>query len=306
MDFKYIRLGKQVLSILALATLLSACGDNKGKENGNGEDLQEADSDTTAKTTVLNVGGQLFSIPSPVQTSMLIQKSGAPFNREVINPQSGDVYKDAFSQGLNLGVFGADLGYVTMYSQPAEQLKYLNQARKLSDALGISNAFDTQTMKRINDNMKVKDSLLVLVGVVYRSSDAFLKNNDRTHVSSLVITGGWIESLNFAAQVHKAKPNEELKMRIAYQKQALESLIKLLGQFQENEYTQLRTKLEDLKTVYDGVKFTYVYEKPETDALNKVTTINSRTDVSITDEQISQITEKIKGIRDWVINPAKA
>jgi hypothetical protein len=185
-------------------------------------------------------------------------------------------------------------------------LKFLNQSRKLSDALGISNAFDTQTMKRINDNISKKDSLLVLVGVVYRSSDAFLKNNDRSQISSLVLTGGWIESLNFAAQVNKEKANNEIKMRIAYQKQALGSIVKLLGQFKEKEYVQLREKLEDLQKVYDGIKFTYVYEKPETDAMNKVTTINSRTDVSVTDEQIAQITDKIKAIREWILSPQKA
>ncbi len=305
MEFNYIRLSKQALSIVACAMLFVACGPSGKDGNGSGEDLQESDVDT-AKTTVLNVGGQLFSIPSPVQTSMLVQKSGAPFNNAVISNHTADEYKDAFSQGLNLGVFGADLGYVTMYGQSAEQLKYLNQSRKLSDALGISNAFDTQTMKRINDNINKKDSLLVLVGVVYRSSDAFLKNNDRSQVSSLILTGGWIESLNFAAQVNKDKPNNEIKMRIAYQKNALESIVKLLGQFKEKEYEQLREKLEDLSKVYEGVKFTYVYEKPETDALNKVTTINSHTDVTVTDEQIAQITEKIKSIREWIISAQKA
>ncbi|MBC7861321.1 MAG: hypothetical protein IAF38_00020, partial [Bacteroidia bacterium] len=232
------------------------------------------------------------------------------YDKEVISAHKSDEYKETFFQSLNLGVFGADLGYVSMYNLGAEQLKYLSQAQKLSDALGISNAFDTQTMKRINDNIKIKDSLLVLVSVAYKSSDAFLKKNQRNEVSSLILIGGWIESLNFAAQVNKTKGNEELKMRIAYQKQAINSIVELLKKFEkfkeQSEFAALRDNLTGLQKTYDEIKFTYVYEKPETDALNKVTTLNSRTDVSVTDAQITQITEKVKALREWCINGEKS
>ena len=302
MKISYLKLGKIFLAFVSASMLLASCSGTPKEVNGNGEDLPEVDPDTV-KNTVVNVGGELFSVPSPVQTSMLIQKTGAAFNKEVISSHRSDEYKDAFSQAVNLGVFGADLGYVTMYKQSADQLKYLAQAKKLSEALGISNAFDMQTMKRINDNISKQDSLLVLVGVVYRSSDAYLKGSKRTETSCLILTGGWIESLNFAAQVHKTNPNIELKNRIAYQKQALESIIKILDKYKEQpKYSDLKDKLTDVQKIYDNVKFTYVYEKPETDALNKITTINSRTDVTISDEQITQISEKIKAIRDWCIN----
>jgi hypothetical protein len=299
MKFNYSKIVRSFSGLLLGSALIVSCGNQK-ETNGNGEDLQESDNDTI-KNTVVNVGGKLFSIPSPVQTSMLVQKSGAAFNKEVISSHKADEYKGIFFQATNLGVFGADLGYVTMYNQSADQLKYLAQARKLSDALGISNAFDTQTMTRINDNINQKDSLLVLVGVVYRASDAFLKANQRNVVSSLILTGGWIESLNFAGQVNKTNPSEELKMRIAHQKQSLKSIIELLSQFKDENVPELKDKLVELQTIYDGVKLTYVYEKPETDALNKVTIFNSRTDVSITDDQLKQITEKIKSIRDWCV-----
>ena len=132
--------------------------------------------------------------------------------------------------------------------------------------------------------------MLVLVGVAYRSSDAYLKNNDRSDVSGLVLAGGWLESLYFATNTYKTKPNEDVKRRIAEQKSSLQSLIKLLTQFySQPEYTEFVDNLNDLKTVFDGVEFKYTYQKPSIDPSNKMTVINSTTEVKITPAQIEAI-----------------
>ena len=76
-------------------------------------------------------------------------------------------------------MFGADLGYVSLYNQTQDALGYLGSIKQLSDKLGISAAFDGPTMERIKNNITNKDSMMVLVGIAYRASDAYLKNNER-------------------------------------------------------------------------------------------------------------------------------
>ncbi len=308
MKFSYLELKKSFLSIGVLALLAVSCGGDPKTNTDNPEEIAE---DTTTKTTtagVLNINGQLFSIPSPVQTAMLIQKTGAAYDKSIMNPASNsNQYQTDFSKALNLGIYGADLGYVSMYSKTSDALSYLAHVKKLADELGVSGAFDENTMKRINNNIGNKDSMLALVGVAYRSSDAFLKDNARNDVSGLILTGGWIESLNFAIIVNQQKANADLKRRIAEQKQSLNSIIKLLIQFEsKTEFTTLLSDLKDLAKVYDGIEFKYVYEKPVTDIAAKTTTINSRTDVNVSDDQISQIATKVKALREKLINPSKA
>ncbi len=286
--------------------LLASCGGDKGKSE-NPEEIQE---DTTKIVSggVLNLGGELFSIPSPLQTAMLIQKSGAPYDKTILNTKDNmNQYSTDFSKALNLGIYGADLGYVSMYNKTQDATLYLIAVKKLSDALGVSGAFDTQTMERFNTNISNKDSMMVLVGLAYRAGDAFLKNNKRNDISGLILTGGWIESLNFAIVVNKTKVNEDVRPRIADQKQALNSLIKLLSQFEaQTEYASLITELKDLSKIYDSIEYKYVFEKPETDVAIKATTINSHTDVTMTQEQVDQIAAKVESIRKKIVNPAKA
>ena len=289
---------KGAAMLLTVSAFLSTgCGGGKDKDT---DELPPVDS---TQTTILNVNGEIFSIPSPIQTAFLIKNSGATYNKEILNPSGKSTqYSTNFSKALNLGIYGADLGYVTIYDQTQDAIGYLGTAKKLADDLGVSGAFDTKLMDRFQKNLGTKDSMLGLVGAAYRSSDAYLKNNDRSDVSGLVLAGGWIETLYFATNVYKIKPNEDVKRRIAEQKSSLQSLIKLLTPYySQPEYTEFIDNLNDLSTVFDGVEFQYKFEQPTTDADKKMTTINSKTDVKITPEQIESITQKIKNIRTQVV-----
>ena len=233
----------------------------------------------------------------------MIQKSGVAYDKTILNAGSKNgQYASDYTRSLNLGIYGADLGYVSMYNQTQDALGYLGAVKQLADKLGVSAAFDQNTMKRINDNISNKDSMLVLVGIAYRASDAYLKTNKRTEISSLILTGGWIESINFSITAYKAKPTNEVKFRIAEQKQALGSIIKLITSHNLPDAVGLIKDLEDLAKTYDGISSKYNFVEPTTDETKKVTYINSTTEINITAEQISEIATKITAIRDKIIN----
>ena len=297
MTLKNINL-KEKLVLLSITALLAA-----GCNNGNKKDSDDVPPVDSTQSTILNVNGEIFSIPSPIQTAFLIKSTGAAYDKKILNPANKSAgYSTNFSKGVNLGIYGADLGYVTIYDQNQDAIGYLNSAKKLADELGVSGAFSPKTIERFQKNLGKQDSMLVLVGDAYRSSDTYLKNNDRNDVSGLVLAGGWIESLYFATNVYKTKATEDVKRRIAEQKSSLQSLIKLLKQYySQPEYTEFVDNLEDLSTVYDGISFKYMYEKPTIDPANKMTIINSKSEVKITPEQIETITQKIKTIRNQVV-----
>jgi hypothetical protein len=283
--------------LAAVAVLTSGCGNDAAKD---GDELPEVDS---TQTTIVNINGEIFSIPSPIQMAVLIKNSGANYTKEILNaPSNSSKYTNNFAKALNLGIYGADLGYVTMYDQAQDAIGYINSAKKLATELNISNAFDNSTIERFTKNSGNKDSMLVLTSVAYRTIDSYLKTNERNDISGLVLAGGWIEGLYFATNVYKVKQNDEVKRRIAEQKSSLQSLIKLLTQFySQPEYTEFVDSLNDLSTVFDGVNFKYIYEKPTTDADKKLTVINSKSEVSITPEQIESISKKISDIRAKIV-----
>lgn len=298
MNIKNLKLNTKVIALGLASMLIYSCGDPKPTEET--DDLPDTD---TVKAVALNVGGKLFSVPSPMQTALLIQKSGVAYDKSILNAgNKNGQYASDYSRSLNLGIYGADLGYVSMYNQTQDAIGYLGAVKNLADKIGVSSAFDQTTMKRISDNISNKDSMLVLVGLAYRASDSYLKTNKRTEISSLILTGGWIESMNFSIVAYNKKPTDEIKYRIAEQKQALSSIIELIKSHNLPDAAELSKQLDELALIYQGISSKYNFVEPTTDEAKKTTYINSTTEITISKEQIEQIAAKITAIRDAIIN----
>ena len=293
---KFIPFTKTILALGAISSMMISCGSGDG---GNPQLVETKDSTETIKVTV---GSKIFSIPSPIQTAFLIKQTGTIYSKEMLHPaKNSSSYSTNFQKALNLGVYGAALGYVSIYDQTQDALSYFNAVNELARDLGVSSAFDKSLLERFKNNLGKKDSILVLVSSAYRSADAFLKENDKNDVGALILAGGWIESLHFATKVNEIKKNDEVTERIAQQKTTIESLVGLMETYAGNqEYTELITGLKELKILFDAVEYKYIYNKPVTDEAKKLTTVTSKTEVKITPEQLDAISKKIEFVRNLI------
>jgi hypothetical protein len=297
-------LNKKRISYLLSAAIVGSMLTFSSCTNKNDE--EEVEPIDSNKTNLVNINGTLFSIPSPIQTAILLKQVGAPYNKALLNgPGKIASYSTEAKRALNLGVYGADLGYIIMYQQTQEAIGYLSAVKKLTDDVGISGAFDAKLMERFKQNMANRDSLLVFTSEGFRSSDSYLKNNDRSKVSSLIIAGGWVESLYFTSEMFNGKvsDNKKLLERIGEQKNTLDNLIKLLTPYyQEEGFTEFVDALIDLASEFDKIEVNYVFVKPTTDEANKITTINSTTEVKISPELMQVIQDKVKTLRGLIVN----
>lgn len=247
---------------------------------------------------------ELFSVPSPIQTALLIKSLSMPYNETLLNSEeNAKEYTSTALQAVNLGVYGADLGYVTLYNQNSKSLSYLSIVENIANELGISRAFDKTFIKRFEENNTDQDSMLVILSDAFRKTDNFLKNNDRKNVSALILTGGWIESLYFATNLYKESNDQQLLVRIGEQSQSLETIIELLEKYNgEGQNDQFITSFKELKELFDKIKTSYEYIEPETNEETKITTIKSNTNIEISDDLSSKIIEKVAAVRNGIVN----
>ena len=113
---------------------------------------------------------------------------------------------------------------------------YLSCIKKLADDLGISSAFDSETMTRLDASKESKDSLQNIVAQAYGMANNYLKSNASSSTSSLILAGGWIEGLHIASSMlDPENPNEELIELIADQRYALRLESQLAGGESEEE-----------------------------------------------------------------------
>lgn len=291
----------QLIALSTIAFIAYGCDGESTTPEDDATLEQDAD---PKQSQLMEIDGKVFSIPSPIQTASLIKNSGTNYNKAMLNiPSNVTKYSTNFKKALNLGVFGADLGYVTLYEQTQDAISFLTAIKSIGDDLGVSSAFDMELVQRFEKNIGNQDSILALVSDAYKSSDRYLKNSQQNDIGGLILAGGWIESLYFATNAAKMTSNKDIIKRIGEQKTTVNNLIKLLTPYySKSEFTGLVDSLIELDELFSKIEITYTYVKPTVDAKNKVTTINSTTDVSITPEQLTAITEKVNKIRAEIIN----
>jgi hypothetical protein len=285
-----------------MALSMAGCN-NTGKNGQQTNNMQTTQGKIDSNnSTLLRVNNQIFSIPSPIQTALLIKKNGYSYDKKILNsPDNYSKYETKYKKALNLGVYGADLGYISLYDQTQDALSYMASVEKLASDVGVSNAFNADLLKRFQANLGKEDSLLSMVSEAFRKSDSYFKDNRQNDISSLILIGGWVESLYFAIEANAHTKQNEVVRRIAEQKISLQNIIKMLAPYSSKpEYADLYKGLTDLSSSFDNVEFAYNFVQPTVDAKNKITNINSTSEVKITPEQIKEITTKVEAIRNQI------
>jgi hypothetical protein len=280
----------------AAIILLASCKGGKSNDDG----LDEVSMETKGKVSKVFV-----AIPSPAELALLIKQTGARFDKSIMNPvENVSRYTTNAQKALNLGVYGADLSYTTTFDQTQESMVYMNACKKLSDAIGITNAINESTIQRLEANMNNKDSLLEIISDTYMETNTYLKANDRENTAALVVAGGWVEGLYISAKVAAANTNNTMLLkRIAEQKLIMDNLFELLEAYANDaSIKQTMKDLEPLKAFYNKlVPVQNETESSTNDALQK-TTVGASDEIIMSAEQLEEMLKIISDIRTKIIS----
>lgn len=287
---------------LAVCLLVQGCGGPSGDGSAPGAS-DTLTTDSADHPGVMKVGGKLFSLPSPVQTALLIRKLGLDYQQDlVVPPTKLDAMTTRNAKALAMGMYGADLAYLTMYKDGQRAVSTLQAIERLGNALDVGNAFDQPLMERFKNNLNNEDSLLLLGSAAYQAADRYLKSNERADISALVLAGGFIESLYLSTASPGALKDQNLANRIGEQKTTLTNLIGLLKEMGDQDgLAPLTTQLGELGDLFAGITRTYEYAEPVTEEASKTTYINSTSTVSITGDQLKAIATKVSAIRNSIL-----
>ena len=168
-----------------------------------------------------------YRFPSPDEMFSVIRSAGLQFDNTILLPaKTADQYLDSKSQALALGVYVADLGYITLFERYKESTDYLQVIHSLSDELRISSAFDKNLADRIEKNIRNIDSLSAISEDALTDLTNYLVRNDKENTFAIISLGGFIEflylSLNLVEDYNQDNPTIQ---RIVDQKMAFDNLM---------------------------------------------------------------------------------
>src|ERR1035437_3100981 len=168
--FKCTDINKCIAAIVCLLVLFTSC------KNQNSKATTEKAIDSIPLTqkidkksnTLFKFNNVVFSIPSPYEFAYFVKNLGITYNKEYVNPaKNATSYSSSFKKAVNLGVYGTDLGYLTINEQTPDAVSYFATIKNLSNDIGIASVFGKKTMDRIEKNMNNKDSLMYILSNSY-------------------------------------------------------------------------------------------------------------------------------------------
>jgi len=249
-----------------------------------------------------------YSLPSPLETAMLIKSAGAEYDEELLNSIDNTTnYTTNKGLALNLGIYTTDLSFASLFDQTQTSINYMTAARQMAEGLDISDAIDNETMNRLQNNLQNRDVVMDIISETFLNSSSYLKENERQDIAAIVLVGGWIEGLYIATKLVGNNDIEGNKLvdRILEQKLSFNIVQRMLDDNKENNATgkanddivNLIMELQDLKKAFDKVTIESTQSQAgEPDASN-VTTIKSQTTVSITPEDFKQLQLAVDNLR---------
>lgn len=306
-----IQLSRTFVAFCLSFFILAFSGCKKDKEKagkGQKESEEVVTVDTIDKRLIQDVKAvkeMFYSMPSPLEVAMILKQAGTSYNPEILNSVENTTnYVTNKSMALNLGVYTTDLSYSSLYDQTQTTIDYINAAKEMAEGLGMLHAIDQKTIQRLEANVNNRDAILDIISETIMNSSSFFKENDRQAISTIILIGGWIEGVYIATNLVGEDPtqqeinNSELIARIADQKLALNTIMKLMEKNKDDKDIQsVMEQIKDLKSVYDNIKITSSKVVPVTDEETNVTTLKSETTISMTPEIYAQLKKKIEVIR---------
>jgi hypothetical protein len=281
------------LALLASATVFVACGPSKEKGNGSDE-FSEAEKSMKEQLDEL-----VYNLPSPTEIPYLLAATGAEYNASLINDKKkADAYRSKSEKAaLNLGVYTADIGYLTSNDKTQDAIDYINTCKSLADNLGVMGSFDLEIMQQFEANISNKDSLASLLNQTLKKADKYLRDESRNKLAALIFAGSFIEGLYISTGLVKTYPKDLLPedkrnfiltplMRIILdQKKSVAELSSVLSKVEQDEtVTSIQKELAELKASYDKLN---IEEQIK----------NNRGDLVLTDKTLADITAIVERLR---------
>jgi hypothetical protein len=271
---------KTIAVIMLLLLILSLSGlnscRNKTDKKKEMTKLEISQVDTINNEIEKNV----YPLPTSAEVIRLLSDLEVGYIIGISNPvDNAKKYLTSTQKAINIGVFGADLSYATLYNIQQEVVHYLDAIRTLANDLQMSKIYDETLYDKIKQNVDNKDELVKILKDAFNNSYTFLSENEQQTLALLVVGGAWVEGMYLTTHVSEAAYQiAGISKVLLQQKQSFDLFLNISEPYLDNAAIKdFVDKLDPVKKVYSGLG------------------------TSLTNQDIMDITKAIGSVRSLVV-----
>ena len=262
--------------ILSLAFLFSctSCKDRTAMKQQKKVEKEQV------KTIENQIETNVYPLPTSAEVIKMLTELEVGYIIGLSNPvENTKKYFSSTTRAINLGVYGADLSYATLYNMQQEVINYLNAIRSLTNELNMSKIYNEDLYTKIKANFDNRDELVKILTGAFNDTYAYLSENDQQPLALLVVGGAWVEGMFLTTNVSEA----------AYQVAGISKV--LLEQKKSFElYLEITQPYLSEPSIGDFIKL-----------LDPVKTVYAGLGTSLTEQNIKDITKVIQDLRAKIV-----
>ena len=264
-----------ILPILILSfTGLTSC-----KDKASGKQQKKVEMEQV-KTIENQIEANVYPLPSSAAVIKMLTELEVGYILGISNPvDNTKKYFSSTTRAINLGVYGGDLSYATLYNMQQEVINYLNAIRSLSNELNMSKIYNEELYDKIKVNFDNRDELVKILTGAFNDTYVYLSDNDQQALALLVVGGAWVEGMYLTTHVSEAAYQVAGISRVLLeQKKSFELFLEITQPYATDPSVSDFLKLLDpVKKVYEGIG------------------------TSLTEQNIKDITKVIDAVRSQIV-----
>jgi hypothetical protein len=280
-NFKPITMKKAIAVIIIPMLILSFSGLNSCKNRA--EKAKPGEKDLEIEQVQMleeEIEKNVYPLPTSAEVIKMLSELEVGYIMGIANPvANARKYLTSSGKAINMGVFGADLSYATLYNMQQEVLNYLDAIRSLANELNMSQIYDENLYDRIRQNQDKKEELVTILTEAFDKTYAYLSQNDQQGLALLVVGGAWVEGMYLTTHVSEAAYQVAgISKVLIEQKESFDLFLEITQPYMDDpNVKEFVDKLEPIKKVYEGLT------------------------TSLTNQNIIDITKAIETIRGQIV-----
>jgi hypothetical protein len=247
---------KKAIAVIILPMLiLCVSGLSSCKNRSEKKDLKKVEIEQ-AETLQNEIQKNVYPLPTSAQVIQMLQDLEVGYIMGICNPvENARKYLTSPSKAINLGGYGADLSYATLYNIQQEVINYLNAIQSLAADLSMSNIYDETLYDRIKTNWDKRDTLVTILTDAFNNTYTKLNDNNQQALALLVVGGAWVEGMYLTTHVSDAAYQVAgISKVLIEQKKSFDLFLDITKPYLDDpNLKEFVDELEPIKKVYAGL-----------------------------------------------------
>lgn len=265
-----------VLPILIISiTGMNSCKGKKDKTDQKTINLEEVEELSK------DIGESVYNLPTSASVIKMLTELEVGYIIGISNEtENTKRYVTSSSRSVNLGIYGADLSYATLYNMNQDVINYLSAIRTLANDLNMGKIYNERLYEQIKESFDDRDKLVSLLTNAFNGTYSYLTENDQQAQALLVAAGAWVEGMYITTHISETVYHVEGIVRVLLeQKESFELLLQIAKPHSDDPaVSDMLKTLEPMKMIYEGL------------------------DSSLSLKDVEDITNAIEAIRDKFIS----